>query len=129
MQGRGLGTLLIRTMEELAREAGHRVIFIGASRLNLRAQELYQRMGYVPVAEPTSTGARLKPARPRREPGPRWRRWRRRLRWLRWLRRFRRRRREPAVYMSKPLTSSPPPGWAGSGLDPIGIDAGDQPST
>jgi GNAT superfamily N-acetyltransferase len=49
MRGRGLATSLIQAMEQVARAAGHRVLYIGVHPQNAQALPLYRRLGYEPV--------------------------------------------------------------------------------
>ncbi|MCG3179595.1 MAG: hypothetical protein BIFFINMI_01933 [Phycisphaerae bacterium] len=59
LQGRGFGSLLIGAMERIARSAGCRALYIGASRDNPRALALYLRLGYGPIPEADRKDVRL----------------------------------------------------------------------
>ncbi len=45
-QSQGIGTLIIRTAEQLAAQRGHRRIGMGVDHHNVRAAALYLRLGY-----------------------------------------------------------------------------------
>lgn len=50
LRGYGFGTLLISEMENMARDAGHREMFLGVDpENNSRAMRLYERLGYEPI--------------------------------------------------------------------------------
>lgn len=51
MQSQNIGSLLIQTGEQILQEKGFANAELGVSRQNTRAQQLYQRLGYVTVAE------------------------------------------------------------------------------
>jgi GNAT superfamily N-acetyltransferase len=52
MRNRGLATVLIRTMERMAREAGCHVLHIGVHRQNTPAFSLYRSLGFAPFDDP-----------------------------------------------------------------------------
>ena len=49
MRRRGFASLLIRTMEDLARGMGHPRIYVGVQRDNRPALALYTKLGYQPI--------------------------------------------------------------------------------
>ena len=50
LRGQGIGTLIIRRMEELAISAGHNRVFLSVDPTNSpRRQALYLRLGYQPL--------------------------------------------------------------------------------
>jgi GNAT superfamily N-acetyltransferase len=51
LRSRGIGRALIRRAEELAREHGRTVLGLGVAADNLRAADLYARLGYRPLTD------------------------------------------------------------------------------
>ena len=50
-QGRGAGNLLARELESMARRQGYKYMWLGVWEENVKAQRVYERMGYTRVGE------------------------------------------------------------------------------
>lgn len=50
MRGQGIGEALLHAAEDDARKKGHSMLILQVRESNIKAQRLYRKSGYVPVA-------------------------------------------------------------------------------